>query len=130
MRASASEARPCPRSTPGAMLGRPGRSAGWGVCTFWWTANSQYSIQALINGPRAQEPGAGAGTQESGVKSQDRHATHPSYSPTLSCTKSRSSSGRYEGRRAVVKSICFRNIRHSWGKAFSFLSTVMAESLF
>ena len=40
--------------------------------------------------------------------------THPSYNPTLSWTKSRSSSGRYEGRRAVVKSMCFRNIRHSW----------------
>lgn len=39
-------------------------------------------------------------------------ATHPSYSPTLSCTNSRSSSGRYRGRSAVVRSSCFRDIRH------------------
>ena len=45
------------------------------------------------------------------------HDTDPSYSPTLSWTKRRSSSGRYEGRSAVVKSICFRNIRHKLGKA-------------
>lgn len=47
--------------------------------------------------------------------------THPSYNPTLSWTKRRSSSGRYDGRRAVVRSICFRNIRHSRESRPSFL---------
>jgi hypothetical protein len=51
----------------------------------------------------------------------DWDSTHPSYSPTLSCTKSRSSSGRYEGRKAVVKSMCFKNIRHSWAQAVPML---------
>lgn len=37
---------------------------------------------------------------------------YPSYSPTLSCTNSSTSSGRYEGRKAVVKSSCFKNIRY------------------
>lgn len=44
---------------------------------------------------------------------EDALGPHPSYRPTLSCTKRRTSSGRYEGRSAVVRSICFKNIRHS-----------------
>lgn len=38
--------------------------------------------------------------------------TYPSYKPTLSCTNKRTSSGRYDGRSAVVRSMLFRNIRH------------------
>lgn len=49
-----------------------------------------------------------------GALSQLQAATrpYPSYKPTLSCTKRRSSSGRYDGRSAVVRSMLFRNIRH------------------
>lgn len=65
-----------------------------------------------------QQASVASSTQGKASQSKARHghATYPSYNPTASCTNKSVSSGKSDGRKAVVRSSWCRNIQAiRWG---------------